>query len=316
MNQLKLVILLLSLIFSSCKNVDLSIYDYTKDCFLTENVTSLHVLLIGIDGWGAYSLPKANMPTIKRMMVNGVYTLSAMNVFPSISAPNWVSMFTGSKPVFHGYTSNTDRIPTFQSVVVDEYNYFPNIFTLVKKLLPNCKIASFYEWSGIEDFYSSSVTDKQQNIADLSSNPTAIDTIIDYIEAIKNEQLTFTFIHFDGADHEGHSNGYNSSEYYVMLNNIDGLIKRIEDVIVTNNMTNNTIFIFSSDHGGINKGHGGNTREEREIPIIFYGKNIKKGYIITESMRIYDIAPTISALFGISKPNVWLGNSFYNKVKE
>jgi predicted AlkP superfamily pyrophosphatase or phosphodiesterase len=316
MNRLKLVFLLLPLIFPSCKNVDTSIYDYTQDCFLTENITSLHVFLIGIDGWGAHSLPKANMPTIKRMMAKGAYTLSAMDVFPSISAPNWVSMFTGSKPVFYGYTNNTGRMPTFQSVVVDEYGYFPNIFTLLKKMLPNCKIASFYEWGGIEDFYPLSVTDKHQNISDLSSNNDAVDTIIDYIKTIKNQLLTFTFIHFDGADHEGHSNGFNSPEYYVMLNKIDGLIKKIEDEIVVNNMISDTIFIFSADHGGINKGHGGNTREEREIPLILYGKNIKSGAIITESMNIYDIAPTISELFGLSKPNVWAGTSFLDIVKE
>jgi len=316
MSRLNMVFLLLSLIFSSCRNVDTSIYYYAQDCFITENVTSLHVFLIGLDGWGSYSMPKANMPTIKRMVENGAYTLSAMNVFPSVSAPNWESMFTGSNPVFHGYTGNTGRIPTFQPVIVDEYGYFPNIFTLIKNLRPNCKIASFYEWSGIEDLYPSSVTDKHQNISDLSSNFNAVDVITDYIETIKDEPLTFTFIHFDGADHMGHSIGFNTLEYYEMLNSIDGLINKIENATVANGMADNTLFIFSADHGGINKGHGGNTREEREVPIIFYGKNIKMGFIITESMNICDITPTISALFGISKPGVWLGNSFYDTIKE
>jgi len=316
MSRLTTIFLLLPLIFLSCKNADISIYDYTQECYIKENVTSLHVFLIGIDGWGAYSMPKANMPTIKRMMANGAYTLSAKAVFPSVSAPNWVSMFTGSNPVFHGYTRNSGRIPTFQPVIVDEYNYYPNIFTLIRKLHPNCKIASFYEWDGIEDFYPSSVTDKHQNISDLSSDPNAINVITEYIKTIKDEPLTFTFIHFDGADHAGHSAGHNTPEYYAMLTHIDGLIKKIEDEVVADSMIAETVFIFSADHGGINKGHGGNTQEERDIPIIICGKNIKNGYVITGSLNIYDIMPTVSALFGISKPSVSMGNSFYDIVKK
>lgn len=315
--RIKLVFLLLPCIFVSCENVDVSTYDYTQDCSITESIsTPLHVFLIGLDGWGSYSLPKADMPTIKRMMTNGAWQLAARDVYPSISAPNWESMFTGSTPVFHGYTSNTGRNPTFQSVIIDEYNYFPNIFTLIRKMRPNCKIASFYEWSGIEDFYPASIIDTHQNIADLSANPDAVDTITAYIETIKDEQLTFTFVHFDGADHAGHHNGHDTQGYYTLLNTIDGLIKKIENAINGNNMTDNAIFIFSSDHGGINFGHGGDTHEEREIPIVVYGKNIKSGFVISNGLNIYDIAPTISEIFGISKPSVWLGNSFYNMIKK
>ena len=34
-----------------------------------------HVVLIGLDGWGAYSVPKADIPTIKQLMADGAYTL-------------------------------------------------------------------------------------------------------------------------------------------------------------------------------------------------------------------------------------------------
>ena len=38
-----------------------------------------------------------------------------------------------------------------------------------------------------------------------------------------------------------------------------------------------TIFILTSDHGGIDKGHGGKTMREMETAFIISGKNIKKG---------------------------------------
>ena len=34
-----------------------------------------HVILIGLDGWGAYSVEKADIPNTKSLMENGSYTL-------------------------------------------------------------------------------------------------------------------------------------------------------------------------------------------------------------------------------------------------
>ena len=41
-----------------------------------------HVILIGMDGWGAYSVPKADIPAIKSLMTNGCYTLHSRSVLP------------------------------------------------------------------------------------------------------------------------------------------------------------------------------------------------------------------------------------------
>ena len=54
-----------------------------------------HVVYIGLDGWGSYSMPKANMPTVKSLMETGCYTMQKRTVLPSSSAVNWASMFMG-----------------------------------------------------------------------------------------------------------------------------------------------------------------------------------------------------------------------------
>ena len=54
-----------------------------------------HVVLIGLDGWGAYSVHKADMPALASLMEQGSYTLKKRTVLPSSSAPNWASMFMG-----------------------------------------------------------------------------------------------------------------------------------------------------------------------------------------------------------------------------
>ncbi|MDR3276812.1 MAG: alkaline phosphatase, partial [Treponema sp.] len=227
---------------------------------------------------------------------------------PSISSPNWASMFYGSVPVLHGYTQNTVK-PTFDPVVMDEYGYYPNVFTLLRKIRPASHIAAIYEWGGIADLYPASVADFNRGIPDLSSNHDSLSIITDYIASIRHNDLTFTFIHFDGADHAGHSMGFNTRGYYDMLARLDGYIGEIEQKVIDEGMIDNTVFILSADHGGIYKGHGGNTPEERQIPLVLYGKNIAPGTIISGDINIYDIAPTICALFGISPPPVWLGRS-------
>ena len=42
-----------------------------------------HVVYIGLDGWGSYSMPKANMPTVKSLMETGCYTMQKRTVLPS-----------------------------------------------------------------------------------------------------------------------------------------------------------------------------------------------------------------------------------------
>ena len=48
-----------------------------------------HVVLIGLDGWGAYSVPKADIPAIKQLMADGAYTLEKRSALPSSSAIKW-----------------------------------------------------------------------------------------------------------------------------------------------------------------------------------------------------------------------------------
>lgn len=45
---------------------------FTFSCF-AQNWKADHVFLIGLDGWGAYSVEKAEMPNVKTLMDAGCY---------------------------------------------------------------------------------------------------------------------------------------------------------------------------------------------------------------------------------------------------
>ena len=109
-----------------------------------------HVVLIALDGWGAYSVPKADIPNIKSLMDEGCYTLHKRSVFPSSSAINWASMFMGVGTELHGYTEWGSRTPEIPSRVVNEHGISPTIFSVMRQQYPEAETGCLYEWGGIK----------------------------------------------------------------------------------------------------------------------------------------------------------------------
>ena len=83
---------------------------------------------------------------------------------------------------------------------------------------------------------------------------------------------------------------------------LDAIVKAVEDA----GIMDETIIMVTADHGGIDTGHGGITMNEMQTPIVFYGKGIKKGFVIPESTMVFDIAGTIGYMFNIEQPQVWI----------
>ena len=90
-----------------------------------------HVVLIGLDGWGTYSVSKADIPTIKQLMADGAYTLEKRSARPSSRAINRASMFMGAGPELHGYTQWGSKTPELPSRVLNQHGIFPTIFQLL-----------------------------------------------------------------------------------------------------------------------------------------------------------------------------------------
>ena len=68
-----------------------------------------------------------------------------------------------------------------------------------------------------------------------------------------------------------------------------------------------TTILVTSDHGGLGRGHGGNSPEEVTIPWIITGPGVKEGFEITNWVDTYDTAPTLAYLMGMTAPDCWVG---------
>ena len=264
-----------------------------------------HVIYIGLDGWGAYSVSKADMPAVKELMEKGCYTLKKRTVLPSSSAVNWASMFMGAGPELHGYTEWGSQTPELPSRVILKHNIFPTIFQIYRDANPDAEIGVLSEWGGIQFLVDTLSTSHHAVAPDYNKYPTALCEMAE--KYIKEKKPALAAVVFDNPDHIGHVIGHDTPEYYAKLHEIDGYIARIVKAVEEAGMLDETIFIITSDHGGINKGHGGKTMLEMETPFIIAGKGIRQGGEFQESMVQYDVAATIAYIFGLQQPQVWTG---------
>lgn len=286
-------------------------------CFADASVAAKwkakHVVLIGLDGWGAYSAEKANMPNVKKLMANGSYTLEKRSVLPSSSAVNWASMFMGAGPELHGYTEWGSRKPELPSRELNQNGIFPTVFQLLRDSDPKAEIGCLYEWGGIKYLVDTLSLNSNQQAPDYNKYPTALCEMA--VKYIGEKKPNLVGIIFDNPDHVGHQAGHDTPAYYEKLTELDGYIGQIIKAVEDAGMLNETIFIVTADHGGINKGHGGKSMQEMQTPFIISGKNVKKGNKFNESMMQFDCASTIAYIFGLKQPQVWIGRPMIQVFK-
>lgn len=272
-----------------------------------------HVVLIGLDGWGSYSVEKADMPNVKKLMADGSYTLEKRTVLPSSSAVNWASMFMGAGPELHGYTEWGSRTPELPSRELNQHGIFPTVFQLLRDANPKAEIGCFYEWGGIKYLVDTLSLNSHEQAPDYTKNPTALCEMA--VKYIGEKKPDFVAVIFDNPDHVGHQAGHDTPAYYEKLTELDGYIGQIIKTVENAGMLDETIFIVTADHGGIQKGHGGKTMQEMQTPFIISGKNVKKGNNFNESMMQFDCASTIAHIFGLKQPQVWIGRPMIQVFK-
>lgn len=263
-----------------------------------------HVVYIGLDGWASWTYPDSDMPFVKSLADRGAMTLEKRSVLPSSSAINWASLFMGVGPEVHGYlhwgTQSPEMpLPTGADNI---HGFFPTVFQIARQQHPDADIAAFYEWEGIKYVLDTlSFTHHEQAHLDLLTGRAA-----DYIRANKP---MITVLAYDRPDHPGHDDGWGSPEYHAMMNRLDSEIAAIFAAIEEAGIADNTIVIISSDHGGIEKGHGNPTMKEMLCPLFIVGPGVEPGTKITDMVIGPDVAVTIADRLGLTPSPFWRGRA-------
>jgi arylsulfatase A-like enzyme len=108
----------------------------------------------------------------------------------------------------------------------------------------------------------------------------------------------------------------NLPDYYGMIESLDDEFARILDALEKAGVADDTIVVYSSDHGDMIGSQGLTAKrwpqeESARVPLLIrYPRSIKPGTVITDPIGSPDIYPTLAGLAGIKVPNGLDGADF------
>lgn len=270
------------------------------------NNDSVHVVILGFDGWSSSSFEEADMPFLKSQLPESAWTLHKRSILPSSSACNWATMFKGAGPEAHGYVDWNTRSPVLEVTEKNRKGFFPSVFSVYRESHPKAEMGYLYQWEGMrylfdmDDFsfvyqFPSSVagSDQMKNAA---------------IAYLLREKPAIAAFFWGYPDITGHNLGWNSEEYLIELKHIDSIIEDIVNYCVEIGIYDNTLFVITSDHGGHDKTHGQPLMSDIETPFIVFGPGINPGEI-TEPLMQYDVTSLLADYLHLSQPSAWRGET-------
>lgn len=260
-----------------------------------------HVIIIGLDGLSSEGLLKAEAPVLHQMIANGAFKEKARTVLPSSSSSNWSAQILGAGPEITGVTSN-DWKPDAKHmtpVAVNKIGRSPSIFDIVRQQRPEAEQGVVFHWDDYGRLLQKAMVNHYEQAGTESE---AAEKFAGYIT---DKKPVFALLHLDHVDGAGHEYGHMTPEYLKSIAKADSLIGTVLIAIEKAGMKDNTLVMVVADHGGIKKSHGGETDEEINIPVIYFGKGVKKGYKIEQPVYQYDVAATVAFIFGLQVPYSW-----------
>ncbi|MPZ16415.1 MAG: sulfatase-like hydrolase/transferase [Luteitalea sp.] len=263
------------------------------------------VVVIGIDGLGAYTPRPSENPSLDGLRKRGAWTMHARGVMPTSSSPNWASMIMGAGPEQHGVTSNDWEPDAFDipPSVSGPGAIFPTIFSLLREQRPSAKIGCFHDWDDFGRLLERKAVDRIED----GDGPD--DTVARAVRYIRSDEPDFLFVQLDHVDHTAHERGYGTKEFYTAVAQADRLIGDLLGALEEAGILDETAVLVTADHGFPNgsKKHGGNTPAELEITWMVAGPGVRAGHEIETPVNTFDTAATIAWIFQLDPPEAWLG---------
>lgn len=265
------------------------------------------IVLISLDGICVAGYLKAKTPNLDALMGEGALSLDTRVVMPSVTLPNWTSHLTGSGPEQHGVVDNNWEISKFTlpAIETDSEGYYPSVFKILKDAIPTMKTAFYYNWLNLVYPYNKKYFDEVSYL-DQDAYVPHYEKALSFLMTNRNDP-TLVFLYSVHTDHAGHKYKWMSPEYIQSIEEADVEIGKFINRLKQEKMYKDTHFMFLTDHGGINKGHGGVTTDEMIVPWGITGPGIKKGLKITEANNTVNTASTILHLFKVKQPLAWTG---------
>ena len=265
------------------------------------------VLIMTFDGIRVDALAQARTPNIDALIREGSASYTTRDVMPSVTLPNYTSHLCGAGPEVHGVADNRWLVDNYKLAAIerDAEGSFPSSFQVLKDQVPGIRTAFYWNWKPLIRPYNPKVFDDKLNVGN-DDYSQLYDRAMQFISAHRDEPQ-FVFLYTVHTDHAGHEFAWMSPEYIKSIEDGDVQVGRMIEFLKAEGLYEDTHIFFITDHGGINKGHGGVSPEEMIVPWVVRGPGIKKGFTITEANNTVNTASTVVRLFGATQPLCWTG---------
>ena len=290
------------------------------------------VLLIGIDGCRPDALRKlvenGRAPNIAGIIAAGTVTWNAYaggepadleTQQETSSGPGWTTILTGVWRDRHGVADNRFRFHRIAQ--------HPHVFRRIKDAHPSAWVASFCDWpeihgfiagasekagAGFLDYHHTFVPDPARKGTDYAENDAKLTTIA--VEKIRAENPDAIFMYFGNVDEVGHGVAHKEGRFSPTnepyLASIAQVDKHIGELLTAirarpHFTAEDWLILGTTDHGGLEKGHGKQSAEERTIWMFASGGKTPRGKVIEAGTPQTAIAPTIHRHLGLPCPAEW-----------
>lgn len=282
------------------------------------------------DALGASGNKYVHTPNLDRLARNGVYFTNCY-VAQAVCSPSRASIFSGLFPTSHKVTDNIYGIDDVTST--NDYNMrvlWPGLLQQVgyhtcyigKWHLGEKGPACFDEWHGFNSLLPHWMGEpkKSQYRAEFEA-----DQAIDYLKQNRSRRFALCLSHYpphtpytapdEFTDLYKHT-PLEPKEYYGAVSAVDYHVGRVIRALHDLGLAENTVVIFTSDHGDHFGTRPGNAHKRgayddcARVPLIVYApKIIVSRQMRTELVSNVDLMPTILELAGVEIPREQHGTS-------
>jgi arylsulfatase A-like enzyme len=258
-----------------------------------------HVLVVSIDGLRPDAIATFNAPTLRRLTVEGSYTLAASTITPSKTLPSHTSMLTGLSPEQHGVLWNTAA--SAKTDLIDKRT----VFGLARAR--GYRTAAFYSKSKFQPLQQPGTLDYSQAPGGWFGRWNSARTVNDVETYLATADPNLLFVPLGDVDRAGHASGWMSPQYGQAVESVDAALGRLLAAAERAFGKDEYTVIVTADHGGHGNDHGSADPRDVMIPWVAWGRAVKPGHLQSTGIRTMDTASSVAFLLGLDKPESWSG---------